>query len=351
MRIKFLFACAIAIEIGLFHVCPAPSWADSQIEYHAGEDYKDYASGFKSAAVKVLSKSETIRPQRWGREFNGVRQIRDIFGTERKKYPTQYMYVTDKNIIHTEGSVTWYPHSKDTAYLLYYQTNAVTKSMKEGDILFVGKNDSDIAVLLIDHKSAEKEKFLKSLGAENKAVEEKSWLSRLWGTPDQPAEPEPEAETSPLPVDAIPAASWIRIYFTPGPDCENNIIEQLNGAKKQIDIAVYSITNRRIAAAIIAAKDRGLKVTVITDRLQSAGKGSLAGELESAGIPLRRNTGVHKIMHNKFAVFDGKDIVTGSYNWTAAASAHNAENCLFFRQPDTKSFSKKFAELWQLYGK
>jgi phosphatidylserine/phosphatidylglycerophosphate/cardiolipin synthase-like enzyme len=149
-------------------------------------------------------------------------------------------------------------------------------------------------------------------------------------------------------LDAAQNSPAMQAYFTPSKDCENNIILRINEAKK-IDIAVYSITNRAIARAILAARARGAKIRMVTDRLQAAGKGSLVGQLRAAGLPVRTNI-KHKIEHNKFAVFDDAQVVSGSYNWTSAASDKNSENCVFFAQPDDKPFSERFQYLWDLYG-
>jgi len=140
----------------------------------------------------------------------------------------------------------------------------------------------------------------------------------------------------------------LQVFFTPSKDCENNIIKAINSATT-IDIAVYSITNPAIVDSILSAKKRGAQIRVITDRAQSKGKGSLVGKIRGAGIPVETNI-KHKIEHNKFAVFDDKHIVSGSYNWTTNASKFNSENCLFFDQPD-KKYSERFEYLWNLYQK
>ena len=75
----------------------------------------------------------------------------------------------------------------------------------------------------------------------------------------------------------------------------------------------------------------------------------MVDELADAGIPVTTNI-KHKIEHNKFAIFDDKHVVSGSYNWTSNASQHNSENCLFFDQPQ-KEYSKRFEYLWGLYQK
>lgn len=138
----------------------------------------------------------------------------------------------------------------------------------------------------------------------------------------------------------------IKVFFTPGLDCENNIIERINKSNK-IDIAVYSITNPNITKAIVAAYNRGTDIRIITDRVQAKGKKSLIETIKKAGIPVLTNK-KHKIEHNKFAVFDDKHIVSGSYNWTTNASMYNSENCIFFNQPN-KEYSHRFEQLWNIY--
>lgn len=100
---------------------------------------------------------------------------------------------------------------------------------------------------------------------------------------------------------------------------------------------------------IIAAYNRGADIRIITDKGQAKVKGAKAEELKSVGIPVLTNK-KHKIEHNKFAVFDDKYIVSGSYNWTTNASKNNSENCVFFDQPN-KEYSQRFEYLWNMYNK
>ena len=144
------------------------------------------------------------------------------------------------------------------------------------------------------------------------------------------------------------APAHIEAYFTPGTECEDRIIAELGRADK-IDIAVYSITNPKIANAIIAAHRRGARVRILTDRTMAGHKSSMIDELVAAGIPVRTNRR-HKIEHNKFAVFDNRRMVTGSYNWTTAATKYNSENCIFLTHP-AQEYSKRFEYLWRMYLK
>ncbi len=147
-----------------------------------------------------------------------------------------------------------------------------------------------------------------------------------------------------------PASAPISIgaFFTPGTECEDRIIAEINRATT-IDIAVYSITNPKIADAIIAAHRRGARVRIVTDRTMAGHKSSMIDELAAASIPVRVNRR-HKIEHNKFAVFDNRRMVTGSYNWTTAATKYNSENCIFLTTP-AQEYTKRFEYLWNTYKK
>jgi hypothetical protein len=292
----------------------------------------------QSTSFKYIAKSETYKKSKSHRhEFFGVKALRNIFGDEKQEFDATFVYISDSEKITDTANCTWYINkypSGGTGSQLYYRTNEAVKKMNEGDLLLVNKIDKrNLFIAIIDKKSKAKDRILAVMqsGAMVKPAPKES-------TATEPAEP----------IIAENTKGWIQVYFTPSKDCENNIIQRIEKSKK-LDIAVYAITNRAIVDAILAAKTRGAKIRIITDRLQAAGKGSLVGELESAGLSVRTNI-KHKIEHNKFAVFDDKEIVSGSYNWTDNASNKNSENCLFFRQPDTRAFTKRFQYLWDFYG-
>jgi len=49
--------------------------------------------------------------------------------------------------------------------------------------------------------------------------------------------------------------------------------------------------------------------------------------LESNGFQLKRtNGGDGRILHDKFAVFDRRLVLTGSFNWSTSAEENNDEN-------------------------
>ena len=146
-----------------------------------------------------------------------------------------------------------------------------------------------------------------------------------------------------------PVHALTNVCFSPSTCCEDNIVELVNGSKDTIDIAIYAFTNQKIYDSLLQAKERGVKIRVVADKAQSKGKYSFVPKLQEAGFDVRIKKKV-KIEHNKFGVFDKKFIITGSYNWTEAATKMNSENCVADkRKKIVAKYGKRFEELWKMY--
>jgi len=139
-------------------------------------------------------------------------------------------------------------------------------------------------------------------------------------------------------------------YFTPGDDCPAKIRGLLARARNSVDICVFTITDDRVSNAIIDAHERRLKVRVISDDDKSGDRGSDIQRLESAGIEVRiDHTDDH--MHHKFAIFDHRLLLTGSYNWTRSAANRNKENFLVTGEPRfVLDFARQFERLWEEFS-
>jgi len=121
----------------------------------------------------------------------------------------------------------------------------------------------------------------------------------------------------------------IKIFFSPKGGAAEEIIRQIDNAESYIDIAMYSFTYEPIAEAIIRAKNRGVKIRILMDKQQAAGKYSKYEYFLDNGINVI--TDIHSgIMHNKIAIIDGKILFAGSYNWSKSAEERNEENLLEF---------------------
>lgn len=138
--------------------------------------------------------------------------------------------------------------------------------------------------------------------------------------------------------------------FSPGMECLNAINSEFRRAAKSADVCVFTITDDRIVEAMLAAHKRGVNVRVISDDEKSTDRGSDIDRLAKAGLDVRTDSSPSH-MHHKFAVFDGTRVVTGSYNWTRSAAAHNHENLII--SDDTElaiAFVKTFARLWERFS-
>lgn len=137
------------------------------------------------------------------------------------------------------------------------------------------------------------------------------------------------------------------VYFSPSKGCETNIVDLINKSNHTINIAVYSINNTNIIKAIKNAYDRGVKIRILTDKVQAGSKYSRVVDLYNYGVNIRVHS-KFKIEHNKFAIFDSRQIVSGSYNWTNSATYKNSENCVFLvNKRIVNKYGRRFNYLWK----
>jgi len=138
-----------------------------------------------------------------------------------------------------------------------------------------------------------------------------------------------------------------RAYFSPGEDCRDAILSQLRSAAHSIDICVFTISDDIIRDAIVSAHKVGKHVRIISDNDKSEDLGSDIDFLHRIGIPiLLDKTEDH--MHHKFALFEDKVLLTGSYNWTRSAAERNYENLILSEDPALlRAFRLEFDRIWE----
>lgn len=142
------------------------------------------------------------------------------------------------------------------------------------------------------------------------------------------------------PTPAIKAKD-VSIYFSPNGGCTEAIVGRIKSAKHSIRVMAYSFTSAPIAEAILAAKKRGVVVDIVLDKSQASHQYSAATFLHNQGAsPLI--DGAHAIHHNKVIVIDERVVVTGSFNFSAAAEKSNAENLIIFG--DHKEIAAAYTE-------
>ncbi|WP_457678787.1 phospholipase D family nuclease [Thermovibrio sp.] len=142
-------------------------------------------------------------------------------------------------------------------------------------------------------------------------------------------------------------------FFSPKGGCTKEIVSLINHSKRKIDIAIYSFTSKPIAKALIDARKRGVKVRVIIDYGNGKSRFCVGPLLEKAGIEVRYKKGSGGgLMHDKYAIYDGKVVSTGSFNWTANAEKRNDENLVVIKNDRrlVEEYKNNFKKLWKLAG-
>lgn len=143
----------------------------------------------------------------------------------------------------------------------------------------------------------------------------------------------------------------IEVWFSKLKQYQESTIDRvrhfINRSTKTLDVAVYSLTHDWLIPPFEQAKLRGVKIRILVDSAQSKVKGSDVLTYAKMDIPVSRD--VHSgFMHHKFAIRDGKAVLTGSYNWTKSAEDKHRENFLILHYPHAvKAYRDEFERLWE----
>lgn len=143
-----------------------------------------------------------------------------------------------------------------------------------------------------------------------------------------------------LPRANVTQGAWYTVYFTKPLYPENKadrvggvdaaIVADFDRAQKTIDAAVFDIRLPSLVDALTRAAQRGVQVRVVTDYAANKDATDFTdaiAALESAGVHVVKD---HRsaLMHNKFAVLDGRLLWTGSMNYTPNGVYRNNNNML-----------------------
>ncbi len=143
-------------------------------------------------------------------------------------------------------------------------------------------------------------------------------------------------------------------------DIAQKFLYRINTAKYSIDVALYSLSGTvgsNIAAALVGAKSRGVKVRVIVenDNSNSSAMNTLKANvpfITDAFDPVNAGLG---LMHNKFAIFDFRDttsaaddwVWTGSWNATDPGNNNDAQNAVEIQDKAlANAYTMEFDEMW-----
>ena len=128
---------------------------------------------------------------------------------------------------------------------------------------------------------------------------------------------------------------FVESYFSPTDGVNSQIVQHINTANHDVNIATMLLTRTEIANAIAASKTAGNIVNMLTDNASSNIPASINTSLLSAlGASSYVYYGKSGTMHNKYMIIDqgapesSPQVWTGSHNWSAGADNENDENTL-----------------------
>lgn len=156
-------------------------------------------------------------------------------------------------------------------------------------------------------------------------------------------------ETSIITATKEKSSGFVSLVCFSRPErCDTVITDILGRAHRYVYVAVYSFTSDLLADALIELKNRGVDVKVVIEEQQANVRGSEYERLKNAGIDVRID-GNPDLMHHKFAVIDDELVITGSYNWSAAAEEKNDENLVVLNDKEVAElYRKEFERVWSV---
>jgi phosphatidylserine/phosphatidylglycerophosphate/cardiolipin synthase-like enzyme len=165
-----------------------------------------------------------------------------------------------------------------------------------------------------------------------------------------------------IPTMVSPTSStWWEVYFTDPINIKDpanwqrsvagRLVDKINAAQSSIHIASFEFDLTPVAEALIAARGRGVDVRWVTDDEfgleadEEPGRGQFA-MLQHAGIEVRSDSR-SALMHNKFWIFDGQTVWTGSTNITRSGVFEQNNNVLVIHSPEVATmYEREFQEMW-----
>jgi phosphatidylserine/phosphatidylglycerophosphate/cardiolipin synthase-like enzyme len=125
------------------------------------------------------------------------------------------------------------------------------------------------------------------------------------------------------------------------------LITQINDTERTLDIAAYEFNLASLTQAVLNARQRGVRVRVVTDNEDGLGDDETTlNQLVSAGIPVVTDDR-SALMHDKFMILDGLVVWTGSWNFTINDTYRNNNNALAIRSRQAvQNYQAEFDEMF-----
>ncbi len=137
------------------------------------------------------------------------------------------------------------------------------------------------------------------------------------------------------PLRFLLGATPVEVWFSPDMDVPELLTRRIQQTQETLQVMALTLTDDRIARALIQASRRGVYVAVVAEGHEP--QGSDLARL-SRVFPVCRDTGA-ALLHHKSMRMDGW-ILFGSYNFSRSAARRNDENLLLMRA------SPELLDLW-----
>ncbi len=163
------------------------------------------------------------------------------------------------------------------------------------------------------------------------------------------------ATRAPVAAAASPVELPSGEHYSPAEDLERLDYEAIHGARRSLDIAMYSFTDIPLAQAVREARRRGVHVRIYRDgdeyereQAQARRHGSATQVLRGeANIRIRVKPPGRDYMHLKVACIDGQLLRTGSANWSASGERRQDNDADYSTDPNAiERFERDFEALW-----
>ena len=142
----------------------------------------------------------------------------------------------------------------------------------------------------------------------------------------------------------------VAVHFTRNCSVAQLIAAEIREARRSVDAALYRLTHPPLARSLAEAAGRGLQIRLVLDQGKYAETRGTRQLLADYGLSFRLLSGRRgpgAKMHHKFAIFDRRTALTGSYNWTTESEDLNFDNLIVLRDADAiAEYAREFELLW-----
>lgn len=140
------------------------------------------------------------------------------------------------------------------------------------------------------------------------------------------------------------------LFFSPADGTQQIVLSELAAAQSSVHLAFFNIRLQEVADTLLALHQAGKSIKVIMDQKQmDQSYNTLDDWMVNNGLDVVgvfNDASAEATMHNKFAVIDGRRVLTGSLNYSTTAFNRSDEDLLLIDDPVVSAlYEDELAEL------